>query len=108
MLFQLAIGTEVVVLLKIGLPSFKVAHYNQGMRDEQMRMKLDLFKEVRETIAVKEARNYRKATQYYNKRVKNRQFQAGKIVLRQIESFENIPKKLDPMGEGPRRVLKAA
>lgn len=44
-------------------------------------MKLDLIVEVRNSAKVKEEGYKHKTTQYYNKRVKNKKFQAGDLVL---------------------------
>lgn len=73
-----------------------------------MRINLDLIKKVRNEAAVRDEAYKRKATKYYNKRVKNRQFHARDLVLRQIEVVGHIPRKLDPVWKGPFRVAKVA
>lgn len=46
--FSLAFGTEVVILVEVGVV-FRVQNYNPGLNDEEMRLNLDLLQEKRDT-----------------------------------------------------------
>ena len=50
MSFRLAYGSEVVILVEVGLTSYKVENYDENRNDEAMRLQLDLVDEVRATI----------------------------------------------------------
>jgi hypothetical protein len=39
---------EAVILVEVGLPSFRVAHYNPGLKEEGVNLHLDLLQERRE------------------------------------------------------------
>lgn len=71
-------------------------------------MNLDLVKEVRDKATKKEESYKRKITKYYNKCVKNRQFQVGDLILCQAEAIGYIPRKLDPIWKGPFKVMRVA
>lgn len=79
--FQLAFRVEVVILVEIGLPSFRVSHYNQNLNKEQIRVNLDFIKKVIDKVTSKEERYKKNVVKYYNKRVKNRYFLIGDLVL---------------------------
>lgn len=36
-----------------------------------------------------------RAVQYYNRKVKGRQFQTGDLILRKVKAIRHAPKKLD-------------
>lgn len=46
--FSHAFKTEAIILVKIGLPSFKLEEYNEGTNSEWLRANLDLLEEHRE------------------------------------------------------------
>ena len=46
--FLLAFGTEVVVSTEIGLPTFRIAHYQDELNEEVLRVNLDLLEDKRE------------------------------------------------------------
>ncbi|TYI07262.1 hypothetical protein ES332_A10G216000v1 [Gossypium tomentosum] len=51
-----------------------------------IQLNLDLINEVKETTEVRNAAKAQQVTQYYNSRVKNKQFQMGDLVLRNTEA----------------------
>lgn len=60
-----------MILVEVGLPSYIVAYYDEEM-NEQMRVNLDLIKEIQaETVSNKE-NNKRKTTKYFSKIVKSK------------------------------------
>jgi hypothetical protein len=46
--FRLTFGTEAVILVEIGLTSFRTNEYNEGSNDDQLRLNLDLLDEARD------------------------------------------------------------
>ncbi|GKV01151.1 hypothetical protein SLEP1_g13729 [Rubroshorea leprosula] len=46
--YHLAFGTEAVIPIEIGVPSFRVTHFNEGRNGQLLRENLDLLAEVRE------------------------------------------------------------
>jgi len=50
MSFRLAYGSEAVILVEVGLTSYKVQNYDENRNDEAMRLQLDLVDEIRATI----------------------------------------------------------
>lgn len=71
-------------------------------------MNFDLIKEVQDEAQCKKESYKRKVAKYYNKRAKNRQFQAKNLVLHRIKAADYILRKLDLIWEGPFRVTKVA
>lgn len=71
-------------------------------------MNMDLIEELRDKVLARDESYKRKKVMYYNKRVKNRQFWAGDLVLRWVEATGYIPCKLNPTWEGPFKVTKIA
>lgn len=53
-LFQLAFVIEAIILVKVELPNLKMAYYDQSINDKQLRMNLDLIKEVGNKVMTKE------------------------------------------------------
>lgn len=45
--FRLAFGNEAIILAKVGLASYRVAHHDKGKNNEGIRLHLDLLDEVR-------------------------------------------------------------
>ena len=45
--FKLAYGSDAMILVKVGLTSYKVAHYNNEENEKQLHLILDLIDEVR-------------------------------------------------------------
>ena len=54
--FNLTFGTKAVILMEIGLTSFKATMFNESKNDEELKVNLDLLDEVREKAYTKMAR----------------------------------------------------
>ncbi|XP_074324310.1 uncharacterized protein LOC141661223 [Apium graveolens] len=104
---MLAYEDESVVPLEIthGSPRFET--YEPEINEEGMMLALDLIDEVRDKTNARNTENQRRASLYYNRRVKERFFQQGDLVLRKIEaSGVGERGKLAPTWEGPYKVMK--
>ena len=71
-----------------------------------MRLQLDLMDELRTTAEQRLARYQNRMVQYYNSRVRHRDFQVGDLVLRRVMGTARDPTqgKLGPNWEGPYRI----
>jgi transposase InsO family protein len=73
--FSLTYGTEAVIPVEVGSPSFRVAHYNPGLNDEKAKVHLDLLQEKRDDAHVTWAAYHNRTARYFNKQVVPRKFQ---------------------------------
>ncbi|XP_074352304.1 uncharacterized protein LOC141691464 [Apium graveolens] len=73
--FMLAYGAEAVVPLEITHGSPRVEEYEPETNEEGMRLGLDLIDEVRDEANARNVKHQRKASLYYNRKVKERFFQ---------------------------------
>lgn len=81
--------------------------FEHEANEEGMRLALDLIDEVRDEANARISEHKKRASFYYNLRVKERFFREGDLVLRKIEASGVGQKgKLAPNWEGPYRVKK--
>ncbi|KAG7552776.1 Ribonuclease H-like superfamily [Arabidopsis thaliana x Arabidopsis arenosa] len=108
--FALAYGVEAMAPAEVGYSSLRrsmmAAH--PDLNDQMMLDRLDELEEVRNT-ALCRIQNYQlAAAKYYNKKVHNRHFDVGDLVLRKV--FENTAElnagKLGANWEGPYQISK--
>ncbi|XP_074378020.1 uncharacterized protein LOC141719540 [Apium graveolens] len=83
--FMLSYGAEVVVPLGITQSSSRVEAYEPETNEKGMRLSIDLIDEVRDEANARNA-EHQQSLFYYNRRVKERFFQQGDLVLRKIEA----------------------
>ncbi|XP_063939813.1 uncharacterized protein LOC135148496 [Daucus carota subsp. sativus] len=103
--FQLAYGAEAVVPLEITHTSPRVQQYEPEANEEGMRLALDMIDEVRDEANARIVESQKRASYYYNLRVKERFFRKGDLVLRKAEASGVGPKgKMAPNWEGPYQV----
>ena len=48
--FRLAYGSDAIILVEVGLTSYRVENYAEGKNEEAIRLHLDLVDEVRATV----------------------------------------------------------
>ncbi|GKV06276.1 hypothetical protein SLEP1_g18175 [Rubroshorea leprosula] len=106
--YHLAFGTEAVIPVEIGVPSFRVTHFDEGRNGQLIRENLDLLAEVREEARLRTLVYKQKLANFYNKRVRPRTFKVGDLVLRKagLTGFETHFGKLAPNWEGPYAVAE--
>ncbi|KAL8105087.1 hypothetical protein AgCh_029033 [Apium graveolens] len=103
--FMLAYGAEAVVPVEISYSSPRIQAFNAEENEEGQRLALDLIDEVRDGAHAKIVEYQKKASFYYNLRVKERFFKQGDLVLRKIEASGVGQKgKFAPNWEGSYRV----
>ncbi|XP_074323768.1 uncharacterized protein LOC141660681 [Apium graveolens] len=102
---MLAYGVEAVVPVEISHSSPRIQAYNVEENMEGQRLALDLIDEVRDAAHAKIVEYQKKASFYYNLRVKERFFKQRELVLRNVEASGVGQKgKLAPNWEGPYKV----
>nr|GEU96763.1 reverse transcriptase domain-containing protein [Tanacetum cinerariifolium] len=106
--FSLTYGSEAVIPTEIGIHTYQTLMIKEEYNKEEMRLNLDLLQEMRETVAVREARYKTKMEQYYNKKVRPTGFRTREFVFRRNEASRVEDQgKLGPKLEGPYRAVKA-
>lgn len=105
--FGFAFGNEAVVLVEIGLTSVWVQYYDPALNDEGLKLSFDLLEKRREKADMIMAAYQRRVSQYFNKRACPRKFEVGDWELLKVTIATKDPAecKLDPMWEGPYRVV---
>ncbi|GKV51226.1 hypothetical protein SLEP1_g57895 [Rubroshorea leprosula] len=106
--YHLAFGTEAVIPVEIGVPSFWVTHFDEGRNGQLLRENLDLLAEVREEARLRTLVYKQKLANFYNKRVRPRTFKVGDLVLKKagLTGFETRFGKLAPNWKGPYAVAE--
>jgi hypothetical protein len=83
-LFRLMFGTEAVILVEIGLTSWRTNHHDESSNDNQLRMNLDLLNEARDQATAKNRAYQQRMAYYHDRRVMHREFKVGDLVLRNV------------------------
>ena len=101
--FNLALGSNAIIPVEIGINSLRVVHYDFEQNEVNLRSNLDHLEEIREEASVKAAARQRRVDQYFNKQVKAKIFEEGNLVLRNYRASRVVgeQKKLSPTWEGP-------
>ena len=79
--FRLTYGSEAVIPAEVRITSYKVHNHDENRNDEAMRLQLDLMDELRTTVEQRLARYQNRMAQYYNSRVRHRDFQVGDLEI---------------------------
>ena len=79
--FQLAYKSKAVILVEVGLISYKVGNHDESRNDEVMRLQLDLMDEVRAVAEQRLTRYQNLMAKDYNLRVRHKNFQVRDLVL---------------------------
>ena len=81
--------------------------FHKDSNDDQRKVNLDFFDEVRDGVSNKMTKYQQKMADYYNKRVKLRRLDIKYLVLRKVTPATKDPAqgKLNPTWEGPYRVI---
>ena len=89
--FQLAYGSETVILAEVGVKSYKVYNHDERRNSEAMHLQLDLVDEVRATTEQRLARYQDLMAKHYNSIVIHRDFKVGDLVLRNVTGATKDP-----------------
>jgi hypothetical protein len=105
--FSLNNGTEAVIPVEVGSPSFCVAYYNPRLNDEKAKLHLDLLQKKRDDAQITWAAYQNQTARYFNKLVVPKKFQVEDWVLRKVSLMTKDPTegKMAPKWEGPYKVV---
>ncbi|GFS38889.1 hypothetical protein Acr_00g0059990 [Actinidia rufa] len=108
--YSMVFGTESVIPVEIGMPSFRVLNFDKEINEAELRVNLDLLEEKRENAELRQMAYKCQVARYYNQRVKHRSFLPGDLVLRKVTLSTKEPNvgKLGPTWEGPYKVIKVS
>ncbi|XP_074352085.1 uncharacterized protein LOC141691246 [Apium graveolens] len=105
--FRLAYGIDVVLPVEISLISPRVEVFDPSLTLEGLRFHNDLLEETREKSRLRMITQQEKTAKYFNKKVKNKRFKVGDLVLRDSAASQpTVSGKFKPTWEGPYRVSK--
>ena len=106
--FAMAYGTEAVIPTEPSFPTLRTEVANTRVNDEMLAANLDLAEEKRENALIRLGEYHRKAMKYYGRRVRERSFRVGDLVLRKVQMGTKEPNqgKLAPNWEGPYEVIE--
>ena len=77
-------GTESVIPVEIGMPSFRTSYFDKDNNETELRLNLTLLDEKKELVEVRQVAYKHQVTKYYNKGVKHRSFMTRDLVLRKV------------------------
>ncbi|XP_075654785.1 uncharacterized protein LOC142624951 [Castanea sativa] len=89
--FLLACKSEPIILAEVGLTSYKVDNHDERRNDKTRRLQLNLVDKVRAAIKKRLAWYQGIMAKHYNFRVRNRDFQVGDLVWRNVTSATRDP-----------------
>ena len=90
-LFSLAFGIEAVVLVEMGMPSYKVDHYDPKINKVMARLSLDLLEEKRDTACIR--------TTAYKERIARKRdlvLKKAKVTIRHTSKGKLVPNWEEP------------
>ena len=93
---------DVVIFVEIKINTVRVKHFDFDQNEDNIRTNLDLLEKVRDKASVRSVVKQRQVIQYYNKRIKQRQFEKGDLVLWNYQASKPPAKqkKISPNWEG--------
>ncbi|XP_074323929.1 uncharacterized protein LOC141660844 [Apium graveolens] len=103
----MAYGIEALVLVEVGLESYRTEVYNMETSSFGLRANVDLLEEEREAAHQRNMKYLLQAAQHYDSNIKKRSFGVGDLVLRELAA--SIPTKhgkLQPNWEGPYKMIE--
>ncbi|GKE46947.1 reverse transcriptase domain-containing protein [Tanacetum coccineum] len=83
--FSLTYGSEVVIPVEIGMPTHRTMMIREGENEDDLRLNMDLLYEMREAVAIREAKYNTKLEQYYNQKVRLMSFKPDEYGFRRNE-----------------------
>ncbi|GAA0174904.1 hypothetical protein LIER_28192 [Lithospermum erythrorhizon] len=103
--FSLIYETETILAAEVGLPTYRQAGFHEERNDQRLLEALNFTDELRDQALYKILKYKQLLARIYNRRVKNRQFRIGDLVLRLFSTIHpKEQRKLSPKLEGPYRI----
>ena len=91
--FPLAFKSEVVILEKVGLTSFRLAHHDEWKNDEAIHLQLDLLDKLWTASRQQMAHYQHLMVKYYNTNIRHRHFKVEDLVLKKVTTATRDPTK---------------
>jgi len=104
--FSMTYGVEAVLPIEIEAPTLRTVVHNDEDNAEGLSGGLDLLEEKRLDSQLRLAAYQQRTARYYNKKVRQRRFIPGELVLKRVTQSTK-PKNTGPLGptwEGPYRI----
>ncbi|XP_073298471.1 uncharacterized protein [Primulina huaijiensis] len=102
--FNLVYGAEAVLPVEIGQTSSRVESYPNN-NDQSRAMELDLVEEKRDRASIRMEAYRGRIVKSYNKKVRNRNFQIGDLVMKKVNPPGYVG-KLEARWEGPYKITQ--
>ncbi|XP_072066956.1 uncharacterized protein [Arachis hypogaea] len=106
--FRLVYGSDAMIPIEVSLQNTRTTNADESDNTQSRRTELDLLEETRDISALQQVAARRAIARKYNKRLKQRTFSEGDLVLRKVEDIRK-PQGHGKVGanwEGPFRVQK--
>ncbi|CAL9024922.1 unnamed protein product [Prunus brigantina] len=105
--FSMAFGSEAVVPVEIGEPSYRTETFAPKANEEVLALSLDLIEERRAQANLRNEAYKQRVSQYYDSRVRSRSFRIGDWVMRKVSlATKNFTEgTLGPSWEGPYEII---
>ncbi|CAL9019523.1 unnamed protein product [Prunus brigantina] len=105
--FSMAFGSEAVVPVKIGEPSYRTETFTPKENEEALALSLDLIEEHRAQANLRNEAYKQRVSRYYDSRVRSRSFRIGDWVMRKVYLATKNPTEgtLGPSWEGPYEII---
>ncbi|XP_074374586.1 uncharacterized protein LOC141714996 [Apium graveolens] len=105
--FRLAYGVDAVLPVEVSLISPRIKVFDPSLTAEGLHFHNDLLEETREESRLRMIAQQENMARYFNKKVKNRRFEVGDLVLRDSAASQpTISGKFKPTWEGTYKVSK--
>ncbi|KAH9698184.1 hypothetical protein KPL71_023918 [Citrus sinensis] len=106
--FALAFRHKAVVLVEIGMSTYRTEHFDEEQNNKQIYLNLDLLLEKREVASKRAAEHQQRVARYYNQHVRVQQFKVEDWVLRKVNQNTRDPNHgvFSPNWEGPYMILR--
>ena len=82
---------EAVIPPEVGLPTLRSELCDQGLNDVNLARELDLAEERREAVAIRLAAYQQQLARGYNRKVRERGFSVGELILRKTLPGDKNP-----------------
>nr|KYP64946.1 Retrovirus-related Pol polyprotein from transposon 17.6 [Cajanus cajan] len=104
--FRLVYGSDAMIPVEIGEPSFRRAHYDESNNEAELRENLDSVEEIRDRAQVVAEATKQRYKRRFDSRVKPREFREGDLIWRATGEARKDPRqgKLAPNWDGPFRI----
>ncbi|CAL9010606.1 unnamed protein product [Prunus brigantina] len=103
----MAFGSEAVVPVEIGEPSYRTETFTPRANEEALALSLDLIEEHRAQANLRNEAYKQRVSRYYDSRVRSRSFRIGDWVMRKVSLATRNPTEgtLGPSLEGPYEII---